>query len=593
MSGWLEALEAIDKSSIFSLSLIVLAAIFFCSIIYLLWGRRALWQQSEQAPDSTANATRRNLLRSVNEVHVRWSSVRGYPVVLQQGPSPDGNFAGWFADEIKICSQFKNVIERLDIPAEARYPVVAQEYLKIVSEQDRQPEPVWAWLMLVVLIAAEAYGLSILLAGYLNDTGTASQDNWLAIGICSTLSIVLLSFAHAVGIQNYKHGYARNAWNLAGRQLSRDPRPNKDGGPVGDAGTLDLTAEDNIRDQFQAASIRIANRSDYVNSFIAKTKGDSRNNNARPFTSMFWVYVGIIIAFGLAILTFRISAINANYAQEMVRMQQLSRSESPSVLQSNGPARPKAIDGLNNAANQDVTQESIERTKSTKVVVTIFYIMLFWMVQALAVIIADRFGFASSKGRLAYNLVRSFGRKFGEGLMKEEFEARMRNELAHAKTEARAVASSTLQAWQLGLHAEYKNSNPSSDKDDRDLIEKALSENSQRTFPRFLKLSHMDDEPIANSAAISNASATQPRSSVAVPGPAAVALPTADSLIEYRDDSHATVAVVRTDVKVGDLQLMVGVGDLESSSIHIRLAGTSDEFVPYRQFMKRLRKVEG
>ena len=86
MSGWLEALEAIDKSSIFSLSLIVLAAIFFCSIIYLLWGRRALWQQSEQAPDSTANATRRNLLRSVNEVHVRWSSVRGYPVVLQQGP---------------------------------------------------------------------------------------------------------------------------------------------------------------------------------------------------------------------------------------------------------------------------------------------------------------------------------------------------------------------------------------------------------------------------------------------------------------------------------------------------------------------------
>lgn len=582
MERWLEYLEALDDGNTLMVWLLVLMGLLIGCISWVMIKRGLVFSMSKQ----TSNIQRNSLLSSIHELREHWSSQRQYFDVLRHGPERSGKFAGWFEDETKICRQFGDQIDALALKDTARYPAVELEYLKIVDELGARPKPLWVLLIIVVMMVAEAYGLSILLAGYLNDTGTASQDNVLALFLSVLFSVVLLFLAVHIGAQAYKQRYARRVWKQSENQQIKREIHSFDGKSVVINQSLGLSAEDNKADGRQGQPTRMANRSKYVADIMAETIGGKKGNNVEAYTSGFKIYVAAMTLLGILILVFRISAISDNFGKELVRAQQVASADTSTSVTASG--RPKIVEQANDTAGQSITQESLERTKSTKIIGTLFYVLLFWLVQTLAVLLSSWYGFASDNGLAAYEKIRTFRQAHGAGALEEEYSERMFRDTERARSEARALASETLQNWQLGLQSEYRSGHAGLNEDQRNLIDSTLNSAASRNFDAYVEI--MKPKP-------GSINSTKVSSGVEIGIKAPSDLPEANPVHTATDvDPKIDYIVINGGqttsseiVHLSELKARIGEAEIDPGSVSLRQAGSSDPHVSYRDFMKQLK----
>ena len=380
MDAWLNALESIDNQWLPPLLLgaSLLLTLYF---IYSALNGRGAGRRREM--HNMNSESRDSLLTTTQSLHEVWQGKREFSTVLRGGVENHGSLKGWFTDEGKICGEFKRAIARIGEGVDP-YPETEIEYLKIVGEIDRAPKPWWVWGLLGVMVVAEAYGFSVLLAGYLNDRGSAAQDVYLASGLSVLIAIGALFAAVFIGNQAYKQAYARRVWKDLGQIRLEVDGPGNTSIDLGM--TLGATEADNKADRKQRQSTRMANRSEYVKARAAETKGSADKNIVRPFRNWFWIYVAAVFIFGVFVVTVRTMAINDSHGRELQRMQDIAASETTAPEPSSGGVKPDAVTEQNTAASMMVTQESLEQTRQTKIVVTYVYMLLFWVVQAVAVL---------------------------------------------------------------------------------------------------------------------------------------------------------------------------------------------------------------
>ena len=583
MDAWLNALESIDNEWLPPLLLLagLLLSPYFT---YSALNRRGAGRHREM--HAMNNESRNSFLTTTQQLHEVWLGKREFSTVLRGGVARAGPLKGWFPDEDKICGEFKREIENIGEGIDP-YPETEIEYLKIVGEIDRAPKPWWVWGLLGVMAVAEAYGFSVLLAGYLNDRGSAAQDTYLASGLSILIAVGALGAAVFIGIQAYKQAYTRRIWKDLGKQIR-----NEVDGPgntsVDSKLTLGATVADNESDENQRQSIRMANRSEYVKARAAETKGTAKNNEVRPFRNGFWIYVAVVFIFGIVVVTVRTMAINDNHNHELQRMKDIAASEPTATESPSGGVKPDAIAAQNAAASMVVTQESLEQTRNTKIVVTYVYMLLFWVVQTVAVVFTARYGFASGAGYETYKKIHAFRSRHGS-VTAVEYESRIETRLASARREAAALASATLKNWQLGLQTEYRNGNTGLNENERREIEEALNGAPHRTYDRYIELTEapMRSQPMGGT----QTQVLEPTvSETSVAARTVVKGPKADTDIEVEFYQRSSSG--EEDVQIGVLQQLkarVADAELDAASLMVRVAGQPGRYMSYREFLQATR----
>lgn len=577
-----EYLEAIDDGVILAVVAIVLLGMTVGFVSWVIFHIKQMSSKSARNEHLMNTVARNSHLSSARNLREVWASKREYVDVLRQGPGLGSKFSGWFDDERKICSDFAAEIAKPP-PEDDVYPARQIEYLKIVDEVSRRPKPIWVWPVLFLMMFAEGYGLSVLLSGYLNDAGSAWQDNAFALVLVLFISGPFLLFAYAIGRQAYEQGYARRVSGALGGKIIR----NIDGtDSKGATAGKTLGFEENNSDVQQHQAVRMANRSASVFSILAKSDRSGEKYVVSAHTGWFKIYVGVMIAAGTLILVMRIGAINDNFKRELVRAQQVANAD----VSVNAPrsGRPQVIDQANESANQLVTQESLEQTKSTKIIVTMFYVLIFWLVQTFAVIISSMFGFASEFGADAYKEILRFRKIHGAGVGFDDYTSRNKNNNLRAAAEIRALAAETLQNWQLGLQSEYRTGRAGIDERNRNVIETALNSAADRTFERYLELNPLKVD-------LASSPATSPNEPRGVDEPSLSAninsmrpVLEIDPKIEYIVGNASQTSSSET-MRLSELKLRIGEAEIDPGSVSLRQAGSSDPHVGYRDFMKQLK----
>lgn len=575
MSALLTLLESLDEGYWPWLLLgvpVLLSAYFFASASFL--------KRSRESFMTSSNLQKTSMLETVQQLHTDWSARKDYTTVLRGGPTRTGAFKGWFPDEVDICTEFRARIGNIGEAVEP-FPRVQEEYLRIVDELQRKPKPWWAWVLLVAMMAAEAYGFSLLLAGYLNDQGSAAQDARLGLGLSVLFAVAFLFAAYRVGRGMYLQAYAYRVWKACNGQIRREiDGTNHHARPTPES--LDLNEPHNRCDQNQAQPVRMANRSSYVATVASGTvalAGRGRADPVRRYTVGFWIYVAVVAIFGIAILNFRLAAIDDSHGRELARAQELSSAAV--TLAPTGGVRPAQEAAANADADAAVTQSSLDKTRQTKQIVTVIYVLLFWGVQAIAVLMTQMFDFASDKGRDAWKAIHQFRRRHGRA-QEHEYDEAVKVGLVRAGRDAEGLAVKTLKDWQTGLLAAYHGELVPLTAAEREAVEQAIDAAPERTFERFLRLKETQELQDAWKPEVEPPGATPPQAAVAQ-----------DELVhvEYyaRSTSGGETLLTAT---LADLQRLLLTGEVSSSELMVRDAGQPGRFASYRDWLG-LRQVAG
>jgi hypothetical protein len=605
MNAILDLLEAIDRITFLPLLLMLLLAAISGWLVFNIYKSHQLQEGSSMTRGNSSTNTS-SLLSSVQDLRQQWDGNRNYHTVIMNGAVRSGTFQGWFDDERKICQEFKGKINQIKESKE-RYPKTEEDYLKIVDEIDRKNKPWWIWALLAVLMIAEAYGFSILLAGYLNDSGSAAQDSNLALGLSVLISVVGLGAAYFVGAYMYKHSYAWRVWKGSGHQIRRELDA-AGGGTVRTGATLGLSTEDNAKDANRPQEVRMANRSQYVADLAAATSGSAAQNKVAKYNNYFWIYSAVVLLFGIFVVTVRISAINDSFSKEVQRLQTIESVDKTTLTKpsqsGNSGSLLQSLQEQSKESENAASADALEKTRSTKQVVTFVYFILFLAVQAVAVIFTQRYGFASEEGENAYKKLKEFKEKNGATLS-EEFEAKQKSDLAQASEEATALAQSTLINWQIGLQTEYREGSATIDFNQRNAIQAAIDGSSDRTYSRYLLLEEQQNNtplpPVVRTPASSVVISTPtdiPTPSVQVTpsglfskpldAPAIVtAIPLSETVEYFIRSTNGNESIVSSALL--DLKAQVADGELDANSLMLRTAGQPGAYMAYRDFIKSLK----
>lgn len=351
---------------------------------------------------------------------------RNYIDAFHIGPKMDGAFRGWFAEEIKICDEFRTAEGASEKTATLRreeYPTSAINYLTIVMETERKPVRWWVFIAVLIFMSLEATGFSLIFADRLSDAASTKIVEQYAYGMAIVIAMVALFFAREVGVLTYRQGYARKAYQLApdgalergttceggksSLDLSKTPQPVKSVG--GEKSALRIGEDE--KDKHCPQSTRIVNRSDYVHRVV--TIARQTNKTFPRFTTDFWLYVIVVLVLGAALGWLRTEQVEEYYAKEQFA---LSKTVGGSSL---GPAAHASLD-----AGKPAWQRA-----------TGLFVLIFFSVQTIVVILFTRYGFASNQGAEAYEVVRKFRKKYG-ALSLTQYLSSIQSDLDEVRTAA-------------------------------------------------------------------------------------------------------------------------------------------------------------
>ena len=481
MSSIVDLLESLDRIPwLFWLLLLG----FICGASYFFYkaysGRRFSLNEST---DSKGLDTLEN--------NTSWRAHRDYKTVIQNGPIGHGDYTGWFEDEIKICEHYKSKLDQLGKDVDI-YPTVAGKYLHIVGEQSRKIKPYWVWVLLIILMVIESYGLSVLLAQIYTDTGTTAQENLLANGLVIIIGVILLGAASWVGPDLYKQIYARNIWvdsNNSIRRIINDD--------VEIAADPELSEAGNSSDSNQPQAIRKANRS----TFVGKVKSDAvaganEGYKVSKFNRTFKWYVAGVLIFGLVMVAVRYKSIDEKFSSDIKMLAETQKvDELPKVSNNTSKNPPREAAGGAQVSNDLLTQDILEKNKQTKILGMLVYLLIYLATQVLALATSYSFGFASDKGSEAYKLLKAFRKR--HGLISEaDYSAAIGSKNVFKTKDIKATAQKFLKDWQLGLQTFYRSNANNLIQSQLEMIEKSLQGADKRTFIKYQALDSAQNKQV-------------------------------------------------------------------------------------------------
>ena len=115
---------------------------------------------------------------------------------------------GWLNVEYTLCRDYARHVSSL---SKAEFDN-NYEYLRKAYDHGRQPLPMWALGVLIILIAMEGLGFSYLLGALINPEASEYVRNWLMFGVVAVLAAILVWVMHSAGHQLYRTNLLRGCF---------------------------------------------------------------------------------------------------------------------------------------------------------------------------------------------------------------------------------------------------------------------------------------------------------------------------------------------------------------------------------------------
>lgn len=305
-----------------------------------------------------------------------WTSfpIFGYISSLYKSTSKDKD--GWFKSEKTICSKFYSFYRNLSGKDPEFYRNCAL-YLEKVQETDRKELPAIMWIIIFLLVVAEALGFAYVLAGYTIPGASESLQQKGALAIAFVISIILVGFTHFTGGEIYRNTMykkIREWWaNEDDAQKSRLKPDNEE-----------ITLENNRIDDGRPKYVKVLNR---VN---ANANVESR-----------------LVISGITIALIVFIAIGATYVRGQVLEKQLIQEVTNVTTNSYESALPEVAQTLSEADAQVLKEEQNADRKggwATFIVLAV----LFVFIQILGILFGYKWGFVGKESKKAYRYIKNF-----------------------------------------------------------------------------------------------------------------------------------------------------------------------------------------
>lgn len=284
--------------------------------------------------------------------------------------------SGWFASENIICSKFYSFYAKY-MNADRKFFEDCQSYLEKAQEDGRKEFPALMWIVIFLLVVAEAMGFAYVLAGYTIPGASESLQQKGAVAIAFVISIILVGFTHLTGGEIYKNSLVTKArkWYNSDREKSENDNL------VPDSGVM-LSAND--KDNNKPGWKKLINR---------------LNTNADVTPK--W-YITIITAILIVLI-----AVGATYVRGQVLEKQLNQ-EISNISTNVYESAPAELGQIQANTDKKALIEQQEADKKGGWATFIILAVLFVFIQILGILFGKIWGFAGKESAKAYRFTKDY-----------------------------------------------------------------------------------------------------------------------------------------------------------------------------------------
>ena len=283
-----------------------------------------------------------------------------------------GEFKDWFKSEKQICSKFYSFYAKY-MNADRDFFETCESYLAKVNEKGRKDFPTLMWIVIFLLVVAEAMGFAYVLAGYTIPGASESLQQKGAIAIAFVISIILVGFTHFTGAEIHKNSLikeARDQW---------ESDKNKDKGNF--VRSREIILSKNNEDDKEPNWKQTLNR---LNTYVVKR------------------YITIITAILIVLI-----AVGATYVRGQVLEKQLNQ-EISNISTNVYESAPAELGQIQANADKKALIEQQEADKKGGWATFIILAVLFVFIQILGILFGYFWGFAGTQSAKAYKFTKGY-----------------------------------------------------------------------------------------------------------------------------------------------------------------------------------------
>ena len=286
--------------------------------------------------------------------------------------------SGWFASENVICSKFYSFYAKY-MNADENFFEACKSYLSKATEGDRKEFPALMWIVIFLLVVAEAMGFAYVLAGYTIPGASESLQQKGAVAIAFVISIILVGFTHLTGGEIYKNSLVTKARKWYNSDIEKSENDNL----IPDS-RIKLSTKDNGKDDGKPEWKKLINR---------------LNTNADVTPK--W-YITIITAILIVLI-----AVGATYVRGQVLEKQLNQ-EISNISTNVYESAPAELSQIQANADKKALMEQQEADKKGGWATFIVLAVLFVFIQILGILFGWKWGFAGKESAKAYRFTKDY-----------------------------------------------------------------------------------------------------------------------------------------------------------------------------------------
>lgn len=284
----------------------------------------------------------------------------------------------WMNAERTLCAdykQFVNFLGKTDFLQKV-------DYMQHARDLGRNPTPLWAIILLAVLVIAEGLGFSYLLGGMIAADGSANTRTLLMVGVVLTICLITVAVMHSAGHNFYRNGLI-NDCKRSFKETSGD----------GSFLSEKIALKDpQDKDADQPEHVRCANR-------VCAGKTD------RPKYGSIVSAIVLMVAIALGSTWMRWSNMEKNMIEENVASAQ---AQPGNPFGTGSTALPSAVTDPQKEADAKARAELATATKSGNLAGFIMLAVIFVITQLVGIGVGYKYGFAGNNSHEAYELSRGF-----------------------------------------------------------------------------------------------------------------------------------------------------------------------------------------
>ena len=283
----------------------------------------------------------------------------------------------WMNVERTLCADYKqfiNFLGKTDFLQKV-------DYMQHARDLGRTPTPLWAIILLAILVIAEGLGFSYLLGGIIAADGSANTRTLLMVGVVLTICLITVAVMHSAG-----HNFYRNSL------INDCKRSFKEAYGDGSFFSEKIALKDlQDKDVSQPEHVRCANR-------VCAGKTD------HPKYGSIVSAIILMAAIALGSTWMRWS----NMEKSMIEENVASAHAQPGNPFGVGTALPPEVTNPQKEADAKVLAELATATKSGNLAGFIMLAVIFVITQLVGIGVGYKYGFGGNNSHEAYELSRGF-----------------------------------------------------------------------------------------------------------------------------------------------------------------------------------------